>query len=156
MFSLARSWIETCRREHKACNDRRDPDSLPTRLIDIGVGSPEERISPHLIDTKDHLSEGVHGYVALSHCWGTTSGTLVPKTLKANLIQRTDSIKWDEMTKTFQDALMITRGLGLRYVWIDSLCIIQDVEEDFLIECAKMGSVYDNAYCTLAVCFRTS
>ena len=156
MFSLARSWIETCRREHKACNVRRVPDSLPTRLIDIGLASSEERIRPHLIDTKDYLSEGVHDYVALSHCWGTTSGTQVSKTLKANLIQRTDSIEWDEMTKTFQDAFMITRGLGLRYVWIDSLCIIQDVEEDFLIECAKMGLVYANAYCTLAVCFRTS
>ncbi|KLU91176.1 hypothetical protein MAPG_09699 [Magnaporthiopsis poae ATCC 64411] len=57
---------------------------------------------------------------------------------------------WSELSKTFRDALEIIESLGLRYLWIDSLCIIQDSEEGFLIECAKMGQVYFNAICTVA------
>ncbi len=47
-----------------------------------------------------------------------------------------------ELPKTFRDAVRITRGLGIRYLRIDSLCIIQDDEKDWEIESAKMADVY--------------
>ncbi|KAK4108975.1 HET-domain-containing protein [Canariomyces notabilis] len=80
----------------------------------------------------------------------TASGATVPKTTKATLASRLEKIHPDELSKTFRDALEITRGLGLRYIWIDSLCIIQDSPEDFQVECAQMGKVYLNAVCTIA------
>ena len=92
-------------------------------------------------------------YLALSHCWGTAHGGHVPRTTKATLSDRLVSIDWEELSKTFQDALIITRGLGMRYIWIDSLCIVQDDKEDFETECAKMGLVYSKAHCTIAVSF---
>jgi len=55
-----------------------------------------------------------------------------------------------QLSKTFQDALIITRRLDLRYLWIDSLCIIQDSEEDWQEQSACMGQVYSNSYCNIA------
>ncbi len=54
------------------------------------------------------------------------------------------------MPQNFQDAVLVTRLLGLRYLWIDSLCIIQDSKSDWEIEGSKMDQVYKNAYVTLA------
>jgi hypothetical protein len=59
-------------------------------------------------------------------------------------------IAWSEVSKYFRDAIAITRKLGIRYLWIDSLCIIQDDREDQELEAIKMGSVYGNAYLVLA------
>ena len=151
VFELARSWIETCREKHVACNRRRDTDCLPTRLIDIGPATFKGSITSRLIHTSGLEDKGGTKYLALSHCWGTASGGQVPKTTKASLADRLAGIDWDELSKTFHDALEITRGLCMQYIWIDSLCIIQDDEADFQIECAKMGQVYSNAVCTIAV-----
>ncbi|KAN0091955.1 HET domain containing protein [Hyaloscypha variabilis] len=48
------------------------------------------------------------------------------------------------------DAIIITQKLGLEYIWIDSLCIIQDDASDWEIESALMGDVYGNATITIA------
>ncbi len=148
VFLLAESWIEGCRNEHVACTQRRDDSFAPTRLIDIGSATKDAPITPRLI--LGSICE-VDEYLALSHCWGTASGEQVPKTTNENLAERMVGIRWDELSKTFQDSLVIARRLGLRYIWIDSLCIIQDSDEDFEIECARMGQVYLNAVCTIAV-----
>lgn len=54
------------------------------------------------------------------------------------------------MPKTFRDVVQITRELGLRYLWIDSLCIIQDDHEDRVRESARMGQVYEGPRLTIA------
>ena len=56
----------------------------------------------------------------------------------------------DDLPKTFRDAVRITRELGERFLWIDSLCIIQDYEEDWAREAAMMAEIYSHSYCTLA------
>jgi hypothetical protein len=56
----------------------------------------------------------------------------------------------DTLPRTFQDAILITRQFGLRYLWIDSLCIVQDDEEDWRKESSAMASIYSNAYLTIA------
>ena len=55
----------------------------------------------------------------------------------------------DNMPPLFQDAIVTTWKLGIQYLWIDSLCIIQDSKDDWEIESAKMGAVYRNAYVTI-------
>ena len=50
------------------------------------------------------------------------------------------------MPKTLQDAVVISRHLGLRYLWIDSLCICQDDAEEWARESASMANVYSNAH----------
>jgi hypothetical protein len=102
---------------------------FPTRIIDVSVQEPTlvERISVF------------EPYVALSHQWG---GSELPRTTLANIQQRRSSISWQELSKNIQDAVSIVRGLGFRYLWIDVMGIIQDSEDDWLAESAKMADVF--------------
>lgn len=56
----------------------------------------------------------------------------------------------ENLPQTFLDAVLLTGGLGLRYLWVDSLCILQDSREDWAHEAPLMASVYGNAYVTIA------
>jgi hypothetical protein len=67
-------------------------------------------------------------------------------TTKVTLASWQHSIPWDRLSKTFRDAILVTRELGLQYLWIDSLCIIQDDANDWAIESAKMANVYGDAH----------
>jgi hypothetical protein len=89
-----------------------------------------------------------HPYTALSYCWGSHpyKGFI---TTKANLLARKSNIVEDELPKTFRHAIHAARRLGVRYLWIDALCIIQDSTEDWLEESGKMGSIFANALLTL-------
>lgn len=60
------------------------------------------------------------------------------------------AISWDAIPATFQDAIRISRKLGVQYVWIDSLCIIQDSVKDWESESSKMAEIYRNSYVTIA------
>jgi hypothetical protein len=86
-------------------------------------------------------------YAALSHCWGSST-TLT--TTQATLDDRVDAVSYDELPKTFQDAVQVCRALGLKFLWIDSLCIIQDDPEDWANEASLMAAVYHNAYLTIS------
>ena len=114
---------------------------LPTRVIDVGPanGSLEPRLA---------LSEGILGqYVALTHVWG---GLVPVRTLNVNLSSHLAQLSLSSLPATFRDAVIITRRLGFRYLWIDALCIIQDSKEDWEIECARMGDIYRNSTITIA------
>lgn len=86
-------------------------------------------------------------YVCLSHCWG---GSQPLRTLKSNLQLHKKSIPWSQIPRTFQDAITWTRMLGIKYIWIDSLCIIQDDNDDWEKESAQMMHIYQSSFLTLA------
>ncbi|KAE9363415.1 HET-domain-containing protein [Stipitochalara longipes BDJ] len=88
-------------------------------------------------------------YMTLSHCWGKGLKNK-HKTLSSNLSARATKILVRELPPTFRDAISITRRLGVRYLWIDSLCIIQDSEQDWASESLKMGGIYQNSFLTIA------
>ena len=109
---------------------------LPTRILDIG-GQNKDRISLREFPT------GSHGqYAALSHCWGTKQTFITSST---NLEDRKKSIDFNELPQTFRDAISVSRSLGINYLWIDSLYIIQNDIEDWERESVKMEQVYSNA-----------
>lgn len=86
-------------------------------------------------------------YIALSHCWGGQ----VSLQLKSHTIDNfKKGILFSHFPKTFQDAITICRALGVDYLWIDSICIIQDSKEDWDIQGAKMDQVYSNCLLTIA------
>jgi hypothetical protein len=93
-------------------------------------------------------------YITLSHCWGNLSVEEKEAycTTQENISQRLQGFSVTELPKTFQDAVKVTRGLGILYLWIDSLCIIQygDNGEDWKSESGRMESVFSQAYCTIA------
>ena len=90
---------------------------LPTRLIDLGPGST---IKPRLCLTADF--DPSTRYMSLSHRWGTREFMTLTV---ANLDEMQQRIGVSKLTKTFREAMEITKRLGVRYLWIDSLCIIQ-------------------------------
>ena len=92
-------------------------------------------------------------YTALSHCWGTLQ---LLTTTRATVEQRMRGIEWSSLPKTFQDAIHITHSLGIRYLWIDSLCIIQDDDQEWLTESAKMATIYSQSFVTIAATAATN
>ncbi|CAI6045495.1 unnamed protein product [Clonostachys chloroleuca] len=139
-LDLAKVWFQSCESSHEQCQKARDIRTryLPTRVLNV---SDEEHIFVHVPGRKQRDE-----YVSLSHCWG------VGKQFKletGSLKSRQTNINLHEMPKTFQDAVRITRHIGLRYLWIDSLCIIQDSEKDWLQEAARMGQYYRDASFTI-------
>jgi hypothetical protein len=135
---LAASWIRDCTENHKDCLQF-DQTPLPTRVIAVGSDLEE----PYLYSSKKENAN----YIALSHCWG---GMVPMTTTLETLAQRQRQIRFSELPKTFQDAITITRKLKVPYIWIDSLCIIQDSTEDWEIEAATMGTVYRNSLVCIA------
>ncbi|KAF2496648.1 HET-domain-containing protein, partial [Lophium mytilinum] len=85
-------------------------------------------------------------YIALSHCWGTSQHVT---TNRETYEDRTVGIPWSSLPKTFQDAIAITRALGIQYIWIDSLAIIQGDLEDWAREASKMASIFQNCFLAL-------
>lgn len=130
---LVKGWLRTCQQNHPECTKRRT--ELPSRVIDVG-DRPGEELS--LCVTK----HGSAPYIALSHCWG---GPELPKTTRENYASRQKVILLKELPRSFQDAVHVTRGLGFRYLWIDSLCVIQGDKDDWEVESSRMAQVYNDA-----------
>ena len=89
-------------------------------------------------------------YVCLSHCWGTNKGLRPLETTTQTLQDFEQCIPYDLLPATFQDAVVFTRKLGYRFLWIDSLCIVQDDAQDWANEAARMANIYESAVLTLA------
>lgn len=117
---------------------------MPKRLIDLGNkdGNGNLCLRGDIASTSR--------YIALSHNW-KFSEAYKTKTLKANLGQRKRCMPQGDLSQTFRDAIAITRWLGVRYLWIDTFCIIQDCDVDWGNQVAKMGSIYEGAYVTISV-----
>ncbi|KAI0966100.1 heterokaryon incompatibility protein-domain-containing protein [Xylaria arbuscula] len=137
--------IETCEREHASCRLGRE-ELLPKRLVDL---SPIERGENHVRLVEFAENAGVRGtYACLSHCWGQDPMPIT--TTQTNILENKRSMSLSRLPPTFRDAIIIARKLKLRYIWIDSLCILQDSRSDWESESAKMASVYKNAFITIA------
>jgi hypothetical protein len=145
-FKRYRNWLRLCDANHRCAPPINAP--LPTRVLDVGVSGNDTEVK--LVENLRQIdgSPFPPRYVALSHCWGT-SHRIVTK--RQNLKAHKQGINVAQLPATFQHSVEITRLLGLRYLWIDSLCIVQDDEQDWEREAAKMGDVYANAYLSIAV-----
>jgi hypothetical protein len=142
--SIVNEWIIECRSNHKLCLDTAlEWTQLPSRLLDI-----HPRLGPSVVLVECQNLENQRGrYATLSHCWGTSE---IIKTTRDSLQQRKLSIAWEELPRTFQDAITLVRALGLQYIWIDSICIVQDDQLDWKRESTRMASVYSNSYLNIA------
>ncbi|KAG7284603.1 hypothetical protein NEMBOFW57_009208 [Staphylotrichum longicolle] len=131
-FGLAKQWLTRCKRGHSVCRDAiRSVTKFPTRLLDIGSGKVKT--------IRLREGRGQKDFVSLSHCWGSLQPL---RLLEGNLELFKTQINFEDLPRTFQDAVTITRELGYRYLWIDSLCIIQDSKGDWTTESAIMGHIY--------------
>ncbi|KAH7079269.1 heterokaryon incompatibility protein-domain-containing protein [Paraphoma chrysanthemicola] len=141
---LANMWLQNCVSGgvgHEKCRKYFDPNTLlPPRVIDVGTVQ-----STHIrLYIPKETERG--RYVALSHCWGGQNPIM---TIRGNIEEHLVSIP-APLPQTFLDAVLVTRALGIRYLWIDSLCILQDSSEDWAIHAPQMATIYGNSYVTLA------
>ncbi|PVH98226.1 HET-domain-containing protein, partial [Periconia macrospinosa] len=143
---VAREWLQNCERKHTYCKEPRlsSQVKLPRRLISIGLPGST---TPNLIETSALGDEDCR-YAALSHCWGTGQQPL--QTTASTISSHYRAIPWGSLPLTFRDAIAVTQNLGLRYLWIDSLCIIQGDQEDFEEECSRMHLIYLGSYVMIA------
>jgi hypothetical protein len=143
-LKVLREWIRCCDSDDQCY--AKHLDFLPTRLLDItDIDSGIIRLLTH---GRDYTGPG--RYVALSHRWGLPQQHAKFCTYKSNIEGLTRGIDVARLPKTFQDAVHVTRGLGLQYLWIDSLCIVQDDQDDWETESKLMEQVFSSAYCTIA------
>ena len=138
-LGLVRDWLATCG-SHAFCRAQ-VPQPLPKRLVTV-------RSDGRLVLTEHH--DEIGHYLALSHCWGSVDTTF--STTRENFAQRASTgFQFSEMPRNFRHAITFTRRLGHDYIWIDSLCILQDDQEDWAREASKMAQYYNRALLTLAV-----
>ncbi|KAL1791934.1 hypothetical protein ACET3X_009685 [Alternaria dauci] len=152
------SWFHDCNTGHTKCSGLQKDVELPTRVLDLDTMPSADIMTKH-VDDWEHLflpsecrlvetNAGQLGkYATLSYCWG--SG-LPFMTTKETLPSRKSGISFRDLPKTLQDAVMIARYLGIRYIWIDCLAIVQDDAADWEKESAVMADIYSNSYINIA------
>lgn len=138
----ANAWLKECKDFHPLCASDEEPP-LPARVLELT--RIHDAPSIKLIETKGSKGR----YVALSHCWGPPSKRPL-RTTRANIQDHMSGIDFDRLPKTFQDAAMFAQGIGVDYLWIDSLCIIQNDAVDWHSEAKNMGAIYRNASIVVA------
>ncbi|OLN81982.1 Interleukin-1 receptor-associated kinase 4 [Colletotrichum chlorophyti] len=142
-LTLFKQWISKCDSTHGRCLRRhagQDTSEMPTRLVK--VTEPMQLLDSSRIEPCQ--------YIALSHCWGQLQKHERFCLSRSNYSQLRERIDFDRLPKTFKDAIVVTRGLGIDYIWIDTLCIIQDDKKDWENESTKMEEVFSAAYCTIS------
>ncbi|KAF7531407.1 hypothetical protein G7054_g8943 [Neopestalotiopsis clavispora] len=159
-FEILKEWLKDCDKNHcdrengdKCGRTHPNPDRgslasstasrhLPTRVI--AVGGKEDPMVRLLETGLDEQGE----WIALSHQWGTGKKF---RTTTENLKSHIKGISFASLPATFRDAVQVTRALGCKYLWIDSICIVQEGHQaDFETEKKNMEQVYSGAYCVLA------
>ncbi|KAI0132659.1 heterokaryon incompatibility protein-domain-containing protein [Xylariales sp. AK1849] len=138
-FNFMNDELQRCLREHKECPGLEDKP-LPTRVLSIGA-SDQDII--RLVEAKGKHAQ----YITLSHCWGTKQPF---KTTRDNLTDMTVSIGSEALPIVFQQAISIARRLKVAYIWIDSLCIVQDDQQDWELESTRMCDYYENSFLTIS------
>jgi hypothetical protein len=134
-----RLWLKECSTTHELCRPDIRSSIAPTRLLSLAKGMVR------LVHAKDLPAPPL--YFTLSHCWGRAE---IFKLTRQNIKLLCIEICEDVIYKTFRDAIKVTRGLGFEYLWIDSLCIIQDDTEDWRREASMMGHIYGGSFLNIA------
>ncbi|PMD45928.1 HET-domain-containing protein [Hyaloscypha variabilis F] len=139
--TILRTWLKICDGAHPLCQTT--SKRLPQRILNISSNSIKLCEFP-----KGQAPDG--SYVTMSHCWGTADTEKPTTTTTYNLQQRKARIAMEELSPVFRDAIQLCRLIGCGYIWIDSLCIIQDNDLDWIEQSQDMAQIYSNAYFNIA------
>ncbi|KAF4446333.1 HET-domain-containing protein, partial [Fusarium austroafricanum] len=143
--------FETCINEHNACGPAQTSDWIPTRLLDVQL-TRSTRDCVTLVERSDVQAAMAYEqakYLTLSHVWGSSMPLCLTK---HNYLDMKTGVPVDTLPGCFKDAVYIARKLHIRYLWIDSLCILQDSLQDWEREAMTMDRVYMNGICNIAAC----
>ncbi|KAF2017636.1 HET-domain-containing protein [Aaosphaeria arxii CBS 175.79] len=147
-ISTIRGLIQNCVAHHSSCQQNAST-ALPTRLLDVLSGDDPDGVRLCLIESNgSDQSYEVGEYCTLSYCYGT--GTKIPRTTTKTLQAYQKNIPWIVLPRTFQQAITLTRDLGVRWLWIDALCIVQDDVTDRDREIQNLDTIFGNSFLTMA------
>ena len=147
-------WLKSCRETHPECAPQHKQSHLPSRVINVGDDSTNPFL--HISDPRE-----VGSWVALSYCWGGPSEFILTN---GRLGEFQRGLPLDKFPRTIRDAILVTRALGEKYLWVDALCILQPPfqgdtnpsqdnkqrsDEDWAVEAPKMAEIYRNAVVTI-------
>jgi hypothetical protein len=141
-WSQVLRWLEQCCSLHgRDCNPVSAAAFVPTRLLNVSEAGKVR------LQTK--FFNGPVRYVTLSHRWGAASNEQsILTTSNLGPLQR--NIDMETSSPTFKEAIEITRRLGVSFLWIDCLCIIQGDEQDWRHEASMMGTIYKNGFLNIS------
>jgi hypothetical protein len=140
VFDITKTWMEECDAQHEACKQNIQ-GPLPTRLLSIAGEVPR------VVITAEWPTDPRPRYSTLSHRWGADDFLQLTSQNNDALVS---GIPLADLPKTFTDAILISHHLGLEYIWIDSLCIMQDNTQDWRRESSAMNSIYGNSTINIA------
>lgn len=146
-FAQVKRWIRQCTQSHRSCQQT-PARALPRRLLKIisrGAGRAVQMM--HLVETSGLSDPDTVQYACLSYCWGGASAFKLTQSTRLAL---QTGIRTDQLPKTIQHAVYTTSQLGLQWLWVDSLCIVQDSQEDWEREAAEMFDIYRGCHITIA------
>lgn len=150
-FMLARRWIDHCSKMHENCGKcSSSTRRVPRRLLDVNRVVNKTNGVVYVVNSADRVSDGSETlqYVTLSHRWNPTYNCF---TFASNIREHEmQGIEMARLPKTFAEACVTVKKLGLTYLWIDSLCIIQDSDADKALEIPNMADYYQNAELNLS------
>ncbi|KAI0137796.1 HET-domain-containing protein [Hypoxylon sp. NC0597] len=133
--------------------ERTSKSFYPTRLIDVGTS--EDNICRLIVTDPGLFEDRRPKYAALSYCWGPPEDAKTQfKTERATLQDRISGFQLETTSRIMQEAVVVCRDLGIPYLWVDAVCIIQDDKADWERESAEMTNVYQKAH--LTICTPTS
>ena len=144
-ISLIHRWLNDCEINHPSCKKSDVRNFLPTRLICVKSDSAWLVETRQFSDSERQLAH----YLALSHCWGPKT-EFQYKTTSQNLSSRLQSMVFANFPQNIKDVISVCRALGVKYLWIDSICIIQNLPHDLAREMEVMLEVYANAHVTIS------
>lgn len=152
-FRILQAWLDHCDENHDCMSGRIKKADLPKRVLDTRLADEGYTIikDTSLLETQEC------DYIAFSHRWGDYTADEKERicTHDGNLARRQHLFSIDVLPVAFQHAIVYANRLGVRYLWIDSLCIIQSLDgretADWKAESRRMEHVYANAICTLAI-----
>lgn len=148
--------IQHCLDWHPICKPKTfKPEFVPRRLLDLEDGESASRsarlvergrsLPVRHVDTQDGCRLQ---YATLSYCWGNSLPKTTTKATKYE--HETKGIDIQSMPATFQDAIYVARKLGIRYLWIDALCIVQDDMDEWEAEAVAMCDVFAHSQITIS------
>ncbi|KAM7203936.1 Heterokaryon incompatibility protein (HET) domain containing protein [Rhypophila sp. PSN 637] len=148
--TAAKNWaverLDSCLSHHKKCRQTLPSERYtPTRLVDLSLLESHDLV--RLVETGPEQTCNYYRYTTLSYSWG---GTSVCMLRTDNLCQFRHGMRASFLPKTLQDAISVTLWFGFRYIWIDSICTLQDDPDDWKLAAKSMSLVYRNSQLTIA------
>lgn len=154
--SVIKGWLSLCEHGHSVCSRSGAAgggtyDGLDRQRLDYLLNKTSFGVIDVIRMKLCRLPDWQTRYVALSYVWGQGVQSRAHRTQRDNVVKRTSDggIEERDLPKTIKDAIQLTRDLGLRYIWIDSLCIVQDSISSFRLNAENMDLIYGNAYLTI-------